>query len=65
MTTIIILVLLHIISTIMIVIFVFANQLLLSTNVLFVILINSQGVLLIGGLGSISTTELVTGWMLD
>ena len=31
--------------------------------VLFVIRINSQGLLLIGGLGSISTTELVTGWM--
>ena len=33
--------------------------------VLFVIRINSQGLLLIGGLGSISTTELVTGWKLD
>ena len=37
------------------------NQLVLSTIVLIIILIDSQGLLLIGGLGSTSTTELVTG----
>ena len=40
------------------------NQLVLSTIVLIIILIDSQGLLLIGGLGSTSTTELVTGGMM-